>query len=79
MLDKNSDIPRLLDRLIKKNLISKSPCPKDKRAADIIITEEGLHVLSQIDSQLDESQKTLIKLSKDEALQLSELLDKFRG
>jgi DNA-binding MarR family transcriptional regulator len=79
MLDKNSDIPRLLDRLIKKNLISKSPCPNDKRAADIIITEEGLNVLSQIDSQIDESQKTLIKLSKDEALHLSELLDKFRG
>ncbi len=79
MLDKNSDIPRLLDRLIKKNLISKTPCPNDKRAADIIITEEGLQVLNQIDFQIDESEKTLIQLSKEEALQLSSLLDKCRG
>ncbi|MEJ0057540.1 MAG: MarR family transcriptional regulator [Bacteroidota bacterium] len=79
MLDKNSDIPRLLDRLIKKNLITKNPCPNDKRAADIVITQEGLDILGQIDSSLDESEKTYIHLSKEEALQLSSLLDKCRG
>src|SRR6187399_1345294 len=57
MLDKNSDIPRLLDRLLRKNLITKSPCPNDKRAADIVITKEGLDVLKQIDSSLEEMQK----------------------
>ncbi len=79
ILDKNSDIPRLLDRLIKKNLISKSPCPKDKRAADIIITATGLEVLTQIDAHLDLSERNSIHLSKEEAIQLSKLLDKCRG
>jgi DNA-binding MarR family transcriptional regulator len=79
MLDKNSDIPRLLDRLIKKELISKSPCPKDKRATDVIITQEGLAVLQQIDAHIDHSEKTAIQLSKEEAAQLSDLLDKCRG
>ncbi|CAN5257330.1 MarR family transcriptional regulator [soil metagenome] len=79
MLDKNSDIPRLLDRLIRKNLISKSPCPNDKRAADITITQEGLNILKEIDSSLDEMQKTNLRLSKEDATQLSELLDKCRG
>ena len=79
MLDKNSDIPRLLDRLILKNLIAKSPCPDDKRAADVMITKEGLEVLSFIDSHIDETQKTQIRLSKEEALQLSNLLDRCRG
>jgi len=79
MLDKNSDIPRLLDRLLRKNLITKSPCPNDKRAADIVITKEGLDVLKEIDSSLDEMQKANLSLSKEEALQLSELLDKCRG
>jgi DNA-binding MarR family transcriptional regulator len=78
MLDKNSDIPRLLNRLIKKGLISKGQCPNDKRATDIMISEEGLGVLKQIDNKIDESQKNSIKLSQEEALQLSQLLDKCR-
>jgi DNA-binding MarR family transcriptional regulator len=79
MLDRNSDIPRLLDRLIKKGLISKSVCPSDKRAADVIITEQGLQVLLQIDEKLDEAEAKQVNLSKDEAQTLSDLLDKFRG
>ncbi len=79
MLDRNSDISRLLDRLIKKKLISKSACPDDKRAADIVITSEGLDVLSQVDGFIDASEKTNIHLSKEEAAQLSLLLDKCRG
>ncbi len=79
MLDRNSDISRLLDRLIKKNLIMKSACPEDKRAADIAITTDGLQVLKQVDSYIDASEKTNIHLSKGEAAQLSLLLDKCRG
>ncbi len=79
MLDKNSDIPRLLERLVKKKLISKVPCSNDKRAADILITRQGLEVLSKIDPHIDDSEKTHIQLSKDEAFLLSNLLDKCRG
>src|SRR5579859_746274 len=32
MLDRNSDVSRLLDRLIDKKLVTKSQCPSDKRA-----------------------------------------------
>lgn len=79
MLDKNSDIPRLLDRLVKKNLISKSVCPSDKRAADVVITDTGLAILSQIDDQLDRTEAQQLNLTKEEAALLSDLLDKGRG
>jgi len=79
MLDKNSDIPRLLDRLLKKNLITKSVCMQDKRAADVAITQEGLQVLAQIDSQLDSIEQSTIHLSTEDATQLSNLLDRLRG
>lgn len=79
MLDKNSDISRLLDRLAAKNLIVKSQCPNDKRAADIGITEAGLDVLKQIDRHLDSLEKKVIHLTDKEAEQLSSLLDKCRG
>jgi DNA-binding MarR family transcriptional regulator len=79
MLDKNSDIPRLLERLIKKNLISKVPSKSDKRAADVKITNEGLALLKQIDATFDENEKNVLALSHEEAQQLSALLDKVRG
>jgi DNA-binding MarR family transcriptional regulator len=79
MLDRNSDIPRLLDRLVKKNLILKTVCPSDKRAADVTITEQGLQILSDIDQLIDQKEAIQIKLSLEEAAQLSDLLDKCRG
>ncbi|MBY0433425.1 MAG: MarR family transcriptional regulator [Cyclobacteriaceae bacterium] len=79
MLDKNSDIPRLLERLIRKKLITKSQCQQDKRAADVVITDLGLQVLTEIDSKMDSMEREQIRLSKDDALMLSDLLDRCRG
>jgi len=79
MLDRNSDIPRLLDRLVKKNLILKTICASDKRAADVSITEEGLELLKQIDTVIEELELKQVKLSEADAAQLSNLLDRCRG
>ncbi len=79
MLDKNSDVSRLLDRLILKKLITKSQCPNDKRAADVLITEAGLDLLKKIDGKMDETDLAVFHLTKIEATQLSDLLDKCRG
>jgi DNA-binding MarR family transcriptional regulator len=79
MLDRNSDVSRLLARLIRKELVSKSPCSSDKRAADVVISASGLELLEQIDKEIEESERTNIHLSKAEAAQLSILLDRLRG
>ncbi|MFN8887950.1 MAG: MarR family winged helix-turn-helix transcriptional regulator [Cyclobacteriaceae bacterium] len=79
MIDKNSDVSRLLDRLIAKELVIKSQCPNDKRAADVVITEEGLKILKKIDSKMDQTDLSVLKLTNEEATHLSDLLDKSRG
>lgn len=76
MLDRNSDVSRLLDRLSAKHLISKRTCPNDKRASDVLITDKGLEVLKQI-GKLQKSDRVLF-LSDEEAETLSDLLDKAR-
>jgi DNA-binding MarR family transcriptional regulator len=76
MLDKNSDISRLLDRLSAKKLIVKKSCPKDKRASDVNITEAGLELLDKMQQQ---EVDRFLNLSDTEAEQLSNLLDKSRG
>lgn len=79
MLDKNSDVSRLLDRLISKKLAIKSQCPNDKRAADIAITDKGLQLLKQVDEKMDQTDSKVINLTAGEAVKLSNLLDKCRG
>ncbi|MCE2936910.1 MAG: MarR family winged helix-turn-helix transcriptional regulator [Cyclobacteriaceae bacterium] len=79
MLDKNSDVSRLLDRLIGKKLVAKNQCPNDKRASDINITEAGLSLLEKLDDALNGMDTRFLKLTKHEAVQLSTLLDKSRG
>lgn len=78
MLDQHSDISRLLDRLIAKNLIEKKSCPKDKRATDVFITEVGLKLLKEI-SRKQKDIDQVLTLTDSEAEQLSDLLDKGRG
>jgi DNA-binding MarR family transcriptional regulator len=78
MLDKNSDISRLLDRLLLKNLIEKKSCPSDKRASDVFISSEGLVLLESIEKQQRDIDQVL-QLSPEEAEALSNLLDKSRG
>lgn len=79
MLDKNSDMSRLLERLDKKKLIEKTPCASDKRAADIAITKKGMDILANIDRKIEEVETEMLRLTPEEALQLSHLLDKSRG
>jgi len=78
LLDRNSDVSRLLDRLEIKELITKKICPQDKRASDIFISDKGLQLLTEIDKRQKEIDNVLA-LSSDEAQQLSDLLDKSRS
>lgn len=79
MMDKNSDVSRLLDRLILKDLVSKAKCADDKRAADVAITKNGLNLLSSIDLKIKSLDNIVAQLTEAEADQLSALLDRLRG
>jgi DNA-binding MarR family transcriptional regulator len=78
MLDKNSDVSRLLDRLAGKGLVERKVCPVDKRASDIFITTDGLALLEKLQPHRQELDN-LLKLSSEEASLLSDLLDRARG
>lgn len=77
MLDKNSDISRLLDRMAAKGLIEKKISAVDKRAFDVTISKYGLDVLAAVDNYQREAD-AFVGLTDTEAAQLSDLLDKCR-
>ena len=46
MLDKMSDTSRIVERLVKKDLVEKKVCDTDKRLVDVSVSQNGLDVLS---------------------------------
>lgn len=78
MLDKMSDTSRIVDRLLAKDLVKKVTCKSDRRLVDITITDKGLALLERLDLRQDEMDGVMKKLTKKEATQLSNLLDKMR-
>ena len=78
MLDKNSDVSRIVERLKIKKLIERKICRSDHRQMDVKITQRGLDLLSKIDGIEQRSDKILSKLSTKEVKQLNDLLDKIR-
>ncbi|MAL18447.1 MAG: MarR family transcriptional regulator [Balneola sp.] len=79
MRDKSSDTSRLVDRLIKKELVRKRKDPKDGRLIQVFIKYEGLRLLAQVEDRLDELDGEFALLSEDEAEQLNVLLEKARS
>lgn len=79
MLDKMSDTSRIVDRLLKKELVKKNICATDKRLVDVTITAKGLHLLDSLDRYNDEMDNMLARISQDEVSTLNKLLDKIRN
>jgi DNA-binding MarR family transcriptional regulator len=79
MLDKLSNASRLVEKLRKKGLVERCVCEKDRRAVDVIISEKGLALLEVIEKTDPEWEKIFHTLSRSEARQLNNLLDKLRG
>ena len=79
MLDKMSDTSRIVDRLIKKELVLKVICQNDRRLVDITISEKGIKLLQELDNYNDEMDALLSGINEEEAKTLSHLLDKLRS
>lgn len=78
MLDKMSDVSRIVDRMEKKDLVIKSLCESDNRKVDVGLTQKAIKLLKVLDKKNAVWIEELSGLTKKESEQLSNLLDKFR-
>lgn len=79
MIDKMSNVSRIIDKLKAKELVTRRTCKADRRQVDVKITQKGLDLLHAISLEMDEWEKQLHNITEDEAHALNELLDKWRG
>lgn len=79
MLDKMSNVSRLVEKLRLKNLIERAENPVDRRQVEVKITPQGLDLLETIDKSFPTLLETFSSLNQQEAAQLNRLLDKCRN
>lgn len=79
MLDKMSNASRLVDKLVQKNLASRSYREDDRRACNVLITPQGTNVLKEVNIKMEDLTSNFGKLTEEDYTTLNNLLDKFRN
>jgi len=80
MITRDPDVTRLLDRMEKRGLISRSRDNKDRRTVIGRITPEGLKLLARLDEPIQEiHRKQLGHLGRNRLCALTELLSDARA
>jgi len=79
MLDKSSDVSRIVDKLFEKGLVSRKESSKDRRQKEIEISDKGLELLSKMTDCQKKEDTLLKKLTAAEVKELNRLLDKIRN
>jgi DNA-binding MarR family transcriptional regulator len=78
MLDQQSDVSRLVDRLAAKDLIERKTNAADRRKLDIVISETGLKLLERLEPEIYILEGENAILDEEQARQINELLDLMR-
>jgi len=79
MLDKSSDVSRIVDKLFEKGYIDRKENPADRRQKDVEITDQGIALLSGMDDCENKADTILKNLTTEEIRELNRLLDKIRN
>jgi DNA-binding MarR family transcriptional regulator len=79
MIAKNSNTTRLIDKLLLKDFVTREVCPDNRRKIEVLITQKGLDVLTELDPKVNEHEQIFAaNLSQNELEQLNTLLEKYR-
>ncbi len=78
MIEKSSNVPRIIDRLELKKLVSRATSVVDKRETVITLTREGLSLLERSNKRVTLLFDELMDIGLEEAQALNGLLEKVR-
>jgi DNA-binding MarR family transcriptional regulator len=73
-----SNASRLIDKLVKKNMVERKECPEDRRQMDVRISRHGLDLLDKIDQELERINRQMFNCDEKEAGNINALLDNVR-
>ena len=79
MIDKMSNVSRLVDKLVLKNLVKKVKSKYDLRSVDILLTDKGINLVNEISTIMENYEKSQHGLDDKEVYLLDYLLEKLRN
>lgn len=78
MIEKGSNVPRIMDRLEIKKMIRRTTSVQDKRETVVNLTTVGLHILQIATTDINNVFNKVIIISEEKASELNQLLELFR-
>jgi DNA-binding MarR family transcriptional regulator len=79
MIHRTSNVTRILEKLVEKNLVTRDSSPNNRRMIDVKLTEEGLNLINSTDEMARSAQADMAKaMSAEEAGKLADWLDQLR-
>lgn len=78
MIEKSSNVPRIIDRLVLKKLVKRTTDPNDKRHTVMTLTAAGFNILDLCTKKINEIFEKTIQMDEAAAKQLNELLEMVR-
>ncbi len=79
MIEKSSNVPRIIDRLEIKKLVKRSTSALDKRETVITLTQAGITILEASTVVLNRVMDEMMLVNEAEAFDLNNLLEKVRS
>jgi DNA-binding MarR family transcriptional regulator len=81
MIDRSSNVSRLVEKLREQGLVVRTPSSEDRRMVVVTITDSGLELLDKFQKEVMSNEEGFpgTNLSEEEMQQLSVLLDRLRG
>ena len=78
MIEKSSNVPRIIDRLVIKKLVRRSNDANDKRHTVMSLTEAGLNILELSTQKINRVFEKTILMNEASATKLNNLLELIR-
>lgn len=78
MIEKSSNVPRIIDRLVEKKLVKRTASKDDKRETIMSLTEKGLTMLATATKNVQAINTEMNGIDDTDAKKLNELLEKIR-
>jgi DNA-binding MarR family transcriptional regulator len=78
MIEKSSNVPRIIDRLELKKLVKRATSAVDKRETVITLTQGGITILEASTKVVNQAIDSLMIINEKDAAELNQLLEKVR-
>lgn len=78
MIEKSSNVPRIIDKLLLKELVQRVQSEEDKRETLVFLTDKGTELLVQASKLVTDSTHNIVGISEEDAKTLNDILEKMR-